>query len=60
MFYPYIWINAFTNSHIYRPRSGSRSIVLALAITGILPSINRIGVLGTNAIAAGLAWIGFG
>ncbi|KIM80026.1 hypothetical protein PILCRDRAFT_822850, partial [Piloderma croceum F 1598] len=37
-----------------------RSLVLALATTAILPLINHIGVLGTNAIAAGLAWIGFG
>jgi len=41
--------------------TGCRSLVLALATTAILPSINHIGVtvLGTNAIAAGLAWIGF-
>ena len=39
---------------------GFRSLVLALATTLILPSINHIGILGTNAIAAGAAWMGFG
>jgi len=40
--------------------TGFRSIILALATAFILPSVNNIGVVGTNAIAAGLGWVGFG
>ncbi|TFY82944.1 hypothetical protein EWM64_g1059 [Hericium alpestre] len=36
-----------------------RSAFTALATAAILPLINHIGMLATNAIAAGLAWIGF-
>lgn len=32
---------------------------LAAVVAGILPSIERYGVLGTDAIAAGIAWAGF-
>jgi len=39
---------------------GFRSFILAVATTAILPSIDRIGVVATNAISAGLVWIGFG
>jgi len=38
---------------------GFRALLLAFATTVIMPSINYIGVLGTDMIAAGLAWIGF-
>ncbi|TFY79438.1 hypothetical protein EWM64_g4574 [Hericium alpestre] len=39
--------------------NGLRSAFIALATAAILPLINHIGVFATNAIAAGLAWIGF-
>lgn len=42
------------------PHSGFRQLLLALATTAIVPSISYIGVVGTNAIAAGLGWIEFG
>lgn len=45
-------------SHRY-PYSGARSLLLALATTAILPAIEHIGVVGTDAIAAGLGWFGF-
>ncbi|KAA1475901.1 MFS general substrate transporter [Dentipellis sp. KUC8613] len=38
--------------------AGLRSIFTALATAAILPSINTFGVLATDAMAAGLAWIG--
>ncbi|KAJ7131059.1 MFS general substrate transporter [Mycena epipterygia] len=39
--------------------AGLRSLFLAAAVAGILPSIERNGVLATDAIAAGIAWTGF-
>ncbi|KAJ6559885.1 major facilitator superfamily domain-containing protein [Mycena capillaripes] len=39
--------------------AGVRSLFLAVVVAGILPSIERNGVLGTDAIAAGFAWAGF-
>ncbi|KAJ6524044.1 major facilitator superfamily domain-containing protein [Mycena capillaripes] len=39
--------------------AGMRSLFLTLVIAGILPSIERNGVLATDAIAAGFAWAGF-
>ncbi|KAJ7897559.1 MFS general substrate transporter, partial [Mycena olivaceomarginata] len=38
--------------------AGVRSMFLAAVVAGILPSIERYGVLGTDAIAAGIAWAG--
>jgi len=40
--------------------SALRSLLLALVTTAIVPSINYIGLVGTNAIAAGMGWIAFG
>jgi hypothetical protein len=40
--------------------SGLRALVLSIAIAGILPCINRIGIAGTNALPAAFAWLGFG
>ncbi|KAF7355932.1 MFS general substrate transporter [Mycena venus] len=39
--------------------AGVRSLFLAVVVAGILPSIERNGVLATDAIAAGIAWAGF-
>ncbi|KAJ7181246.1 MFS general substrate transporter [Mycena filopes] len=39
--------------------AGVRALVLSVAVAGILPSIERNGVLATDAIAAGVAWLGF-
>lgn len=38
--------------------SAVRGILMAIITTGILPSINTIGVLYTNLISALLAWMG--
>ncbi|KAI0261741.1 major facilitator superfamily domain-containing protein [Gloeopeniophorella convolvens] len=40
--------------------SALRSCITALAAASLLPLINSLGVLATNAIAAGLVWLGFG
>ncbi|KAI0062171.1 MFS general substrate transporter [Artomyces pyxidatus] len=40
--------------------SALRSFITAFATAAFLPMINSIGVLPTNAITAGLAWIGYG
>ena len=39
--------------------SALRAAVIALVSTGVLPAIERIGYVATDAIAAVLAWIGF-
>ncbi|KAJ6494259.1 MFS general substrate transporter [Mycena sanguinolenta] len=39
--------------------AGMRAIFLSAVVAGILPSIQHNGVLGTDAIAAGIAWAGF-
>ncbi|KAF8193907.1 MFS general substrate transporter [Mycena galopus ATCC 62051] len=39
--------------------AGIRAIFLAVVVAGILPSIELNGVLGTDTIAAGIAWAGF-
>ncbi|KAJ7287301.1 MFS general substrate transporter [Mycena rebaudengoi] len=39
---------------------GLRSLLLSLAISGILPSINYFGLVATNTVAGLLAWGGFG
>lgn len=36
-----------------------RSIILSVGTALIIPGIHTIGVLGTDGVAAGLAWIGF-
>ena len=41
-------------------KSGFRACMVALASTGIIPAEKNIGPMFTNAIAGGLAWIGFG
>ncbi|KAI0689302.1 major facilitator superfamily domain-containing protein [Cytidiella melzeri] len=38
----------------------ARSALISGAVVLILPTIDKFGVLATNAIAAGLSWIGFG
>jgi len=40
--------------------NGFRACMVALASTGIIPAEKYIGPMFTNAIAGGLAWIGFG
>ncbi|KAF8643037.1 hypothetical protein AX16_009238 [Volvariella volvacea WC 439] len=40
--------------------NGLRSFFMSIAIAGILPSINKFGVVFTNAVSAVLAWLGFG
>lgn len=40
--------------------NGLRSVLISLSITTVLPLINLIGVAATNALAAMLAWLGFG
>ncbi|KAJ7509483.1 MFS general substrate transporter [Mycena galericulata] len=39
--------------------AGLRSLVVGAAVAGILPSVERNGVLTTDAIAAGIAWFAF-
>ena len=39
-------------------RSGFRQVLTALAISGIIPAVERHGVLTTNAFAALLTWVG--
>lgn len=34
--------------------------MLALATTGVVPAVEKLGLVPTNAIAAGLAWAGCG
>ncbi|KLO19712.1 MFS general substrate transporter [Schizopora paradoxa] len=46
------------SAEIMAANNGFRGILLAMITTVILPSINSIGVLSTNAICAALAWIG--
>ncbi|KAF9460888.1 major facilitator superfamily domain-containing protein [Collybia nuda] len=38
--------------------SGLRSFVISVAVSFVLPLIDKIGVGATNALAAGVAWIG--
>ncbi len=40
--------------------SGFRSILLSLAISGIMPIIDAYGVMITNIASAVLVWLGFG
>ncbi|KAJ3566595.1 hypothetical protein NP233_g6898 [Leucocoprinus birnbaumii] len=40
--------------------NGTRSVFLAVAVAGIMPMVEKYGVLVTNVAAALLAWIGFG
>ncbi|KAJ8093432.1 hypothetical protein PM082_020289 [Marasmius tenuissimus] len=40
--------------------NGLRSFVMSAAIAGITPTINHVGILWTNVIAAAVAWVGFG
>ncbi|KAK7040299.1 hypothetical protein VNI00_009767 [Paramarasmius palmivorus] len=40
--------------------NGLRAFLMAIAVSGIAPMINHIGVLGTNVVSALGAWIGFG
>jgi hypothetical protein len=44
---------------VHPNHSGVRSLFLAFVVAGILPSIERYGVLVTDAIGAGIAWAGF-
>ncbi|KAF4614431.1 hypothetical protein D9613_003523 [Agrocybe pediades] len=39
---------------------GLRSVLMAAGISAVLPMINKLGVAATNAIVAGLAWLGLG
>ncbi|KAJ7728010.1 MFS general substrate transporter [Mycena maculata] len=39
--------------------AGLRSVLMAAAVAGILPSIERNGVLVTDVLAAGIAWLSF-
>ncbi|KJA19693.1 hypothetical protein HYPSUDRAFT_44074 [Hypholoma sublateritium FD-334 SS-4] len=39
--------------------NGFRSLIMSLAIAGILPSIEQYGVLATNTVTAIVAWLGF-
>lgn len=41
-----------------RYNSGLRSFLLSLAVTGILPMINTLGIVLTHTISALLAWAG--
>ncbi|KAJ7131864.1 MFS general substrate transporter, partial [Mycena crocata] len=47
------------SAEVMAAAAGVRSLVLAVAVAGILPSIERTGVLATDAIGAGIAWTGF-
>ncbi|KAJ7882012.1 MFS general substrate transporter [Mycena olivaceomarginata] len=47
------------SAEVMAASAGVRSMFLAAVVAGILPSIERYGVLGTDAIAAGIAWAGF-
>ncbi|KAJ7502894.1 MFS general substrate transporter [Mycena galericulata] len=38
---------------------GLRSLLLSIAVAGVLPSINHFGLLATNSVAGVLAWAGF-
>lgn len=40
--------------------SGLRALLIALATTGVVPSVKTLGLVPTNALAAGLAWAGCG
>ncbi|TDL18887.1 MFS general substrate transporter [Rickenella mellea] len=48
------------SAEVMAANNGFRGVILAMAAAAILPSINAIGVLWTNFIAAILGWIGFG
>ena len=39
--------------------SGFRALLMSFAISGILPSVEKYGMLATNAGAAAMAWVGF-
>jgi hypothetical protein len=39
--------------------SGLRASVIAIISAGVLPSMEKIGFVATDAIAAGLGWLGF-
>ncbi|KAF9554259.1 MFS general substrate transporter [Agrocybe pediades] len=39
---------------------GLRLVLMAAGISAVLPTINKLGVAATNAIVAGLAWLGLG
>ncbi|KAJ7669655.1 MFS general substrate transporter [Mycena rosella] len=47
------------SAEIMAAGAGLRAVFLAAAVAGILPSIERNGVLATNAIGAGIGWAGF-
>ncbi|KAJ7908793.1 MFS general substrate transporter [Mycena leptocephala] len=47
------------SAEVMAAAAGVRSLFLAFVVAGILPSIERYGVLVTDAIGAGIAWAGF-
>ncbi|PPQ83211.1 Transporter [Psilocybe cyanescens] len=47
------------SAEVSAANNGIRSVIIALAVAGVLPMINTYGVVVTNTVAAVLAWIGF-
>lgn len=45
---------------IFTLDSGTRSVILSIAVAGIMPMVDTYGVLVTNTAAAVLVWAGFG
>ncbi|KAJ7034476.1 MFS general substrate transporter [Mycena alexandri] len=47
------------SAEVMAASAGVRAVFLSVVVAGILPSIERNGVLATDAIGAGIAWLGF-
>ncbi|TFK45914.1 MFS general substrate transporter [Heliocybe sulcata] len=47
------------SAEVMAASSGFRAVVMAMTAAVVLPIINAIGVAATNALSAGLAWLGF-
>ncbi|KAF8519615.1 MFS general substrate transporter [Hysterangium stoloniferum] len=48
------------SAEVIASSSAFRNVICAVACAGVLPMINSVGIIPTNAVAAIFVWIGFG